>query len=131
MSLRVRLLLLTLFSIIVAILINITFVTKEYREHFENLLLERGEIAALELSSQVNRLLDLGIYIDEFSGFEKQLNEIVSNNQSIKYIAITHLYGKLLYESTINESYDKLAKKIWRMIQTIHCPLNYCILPGQ
>ncbi len=111
MSLRVRLLLLTLFSIIVAILINITFVTKEYREHFENLLLERGEIAALELSSQVNRLLDLGIYIDEFSGFEKQLNEIVSNNQSIKYIAITHLYGKLLYESTINESYDKLAKK--------------------
>lgn len=112
MSLRIRLLLLALISIIAAIYVNVRFVTSEYRDHYKNLLLERGEIASQEVASQINRLLKLGLYIDEFSGFYRQLDEVVKNNNSIQHIAIVHLYGKVLYESTVNEVYSELANKV-------------------
>ena len=99
MSLRIRVILIALTSILLVGLLNANLVSEAYRDRYQVLLLERAGIAARELASQVNRLLGLGIYLHEFSGFDRQMNKLVDENPGIHQAGIVDRNRQVLYQS--------------------------------
>ncbi|MCF8081037.1 MAG: PAS domain S-box protein [Desulfobacterales bacterium] len=51
------------------------------------------------LASQVNRLLALGIPLDELVGFEVQCREVVENHEEISYAMVVDPKGRILFHS--------------------------------
>jgi signal transduction histidine kinase len=100
-SLRNRILLVVLFVIAVVSVLNVRLVSNDYRERYQVLMVDRASLAAQELTSRINRLLGLGLYLHEFSGFDKQLDKMVHDNPELRQVAIVDRNDRILYQSQV------------------------------
>jgi signal transduction histidine kinase len=100
-SLRTRIMLVALLAISVVALLNIRLVSNSYRDRYQVLVTERASVSAHDLASQINRLLSLGLYLHEFSDFDKQLDKMVDDNPGIRQAAIIDRNQRLLYQSQL------------------------------
>jgi len=100
-SLRTRIMLVALVAISVVALLNIRLVSNSYHGRYQVLVTERASISARELAAQISRLLKLGLYLHEFSDFDKQLDQMVKDNPGIRQAAIIDRNQRVLYQSKL------------------------------
>ena len=99
MSLRIRIMLVALMAIVVVSVANVRLVSEGYRDRYQQLVTERAGVAAHDLALQVNRLLELGLYLHEFSGFDRQLDKMLDDNPGIRQAVIIDRNERVLYRS--------------------------------
>ena len=97
MSIRVKVAFIIVVILFFAIGAN-TFVsnyvfTKEYSAALQSKTLVIGQ----SLKLQLDRLLELGIPVEDLVGFEKQCQEIVDKYQEISYAMVVNNEGKILF----------------------------------
>jgi PAS domain S-box-containing protein len=66
---------------------------------YSGALISQATVLAQSLKQQLDRLLRLGIAIDELVGFEKQCQEIVSRNEGIISAMVLNPEGKIIFHN--------------------------------
>ncbi|MGB1110871.1 MAG: HAMP domain-containing protein, partial [Gammaproteobacteria bacterium] len=108
-SIRAKIMLLFMGGMTLIIALLVIFTAQQARDQYQMLYLERGETAAEDLSNRANHLFALGLRLDEFIGFEKQCNEIVSAHQGIAEVRLLDAHGQVAFRS----SYPNPGPVIW------------------
>jgi len=92
-----------LFSIITIILTTSNFFVKEYSAAVQS----RTFAIAQSLKLQLDRLLELGIPLEQIVGFEKQCKDITDKYEDISYAMVLNLDGRILFHSDPSQ-HDKI-----------------------
>ncbi|SMF48259.1 PAS domain S-box-containing protein/diguanylate cyclase (GGDEF) domain-containing protein [Alteromonadaceae bacterium Bs31] len=82
-------------TIAAVILTSAKLSTRDYEEALES----RSTAIAKSLSIQLERLLQLGLHIDDIVGFEEQCNEVVQSYPGIDLAAVLDRDGKVVFHS--------------------------------
>ncbi len=98
-SLRFKIIFITgailIFAIAVTTLVNSYVFSQEYA----NVLQSRTLIIGQGLKSQLDRLLELGLPLEELEGFEKQLQDTLNTYEDITYAMIVNPDGSVLFHN--------------------------------
>ena len=70
-----------------------------FTEEYFNTLESESVVIGHSLELQLDRLLRLGIPLEEITGFEEQCQEIVNNYEDISYAMVVDLNGKILFHN--------------------------------
>lgn len=98
-SLRARIALFFVAGILILMTATLAVVIAQVQNHYTALFIQRGHVAAEQLASRADKLLQLGLAPDELLGFEKQCREIVLANEGVNYAALVDGHGNILYQS--------------------------------
>jgi PAS domain S-box-containing protein len=98
-SVRAKIILLTVTILIIAVVAVTAASSYVFSRVYSRALLSQGVVLAHSLKQQLERLLRLGIAIDELVGFEKQCQEIVSQNEGIVSAMVLNPEGRILFHS--------------------------------
>ena len=98
LSLRIKITLITITILFFAIgtntLISSYIFTTEYSKALQSKTLLTGET----LETQLERLLDLGIPLNQLVGFEDQCQQIVERYPDISYAMVIDIDGKIIFK---------------------------------
>lgn len=98
-SLRFKIIFITVAILVLALgattLVSSYIFSQEYRD----VLQSRTFVIGQGIKSQLDRLLDLGILLEDLSGFEKQLQDTVNTYQDISYAMVVNLDGRILFHN--------------------------------
>lgn len=84
-------------GLIVVTLILVTTFSNEVNNRYKELLFERGINAADQLAFKTEKLFSLGLYPEEFNGFEMVLLQIFDSTEGLYSIALTDINGKIWF----------------------------------
>ncbi len=69
------------------------------RARYTELVRHSGEIAAEDLSAKLDKLLGLGLALEDLVGFEKQCADLVQRKQEVCHALVLDRNGRILYHS--------------------------------
>jgi CheY-like chemotaxis protein/signal transduction histidine kinase/ABC-type sugar transport system substrate-binding protein/HAMP domain-containing protein len=98
-SLRFKIILITVAILVFAIGVTTLGSGYIFSQEYSDVLQSRTIIIGQGIKSQLNRLLGLGISLEDVTGFEKQLQETVKTYEDITYAMIVDLDGKILFHN--------------------------------
>ncbi|MES9832559.1 MAG: diguanylate cyclase [Candidatus Thiodiazotropha sp. DIVDIV] len=111
LSIRAKIVLLYAMGTTLVIASLIVFTMAEVDKHYTGLFLQRGETAANELAGRAEKLIQLGLQVEEFLGFEQQCLEIVNSSPGINYAALIDKSGRILHQSGVHPGVDFTSSK--------------------
>jgi len=103
-SLQTRILLTAVGIVLVATLVNILASSYVLTRSQTESQLQWAHAIARVLSGQLERILFLGIPIDDLQGFERQCAEVVERNTDLAYAYVVSTSGHMLFHNTQVES---------------------------
>ncbi len=98
-SLRFKIIFMTVVILIFAVGATSLASGYVFSQEYADVLQSRTIIIGQGIKSQLNRLLDLGIPLEELIGFEKQLQDTINTYEDIAYAMIVDLDGKILFHN--------------------------------
>jgi PAS domain S-box-containing protein len=98
-SVRAKIILFTVTILIITVVVVTATSSYFFTRLYSQALLSQGLVLAHSLKQQLERLLRLGIALDELVGFEKQCQEIVSQNEGIVSAMVLNPAGRVLFHS--------------------------------
>lgn len=98
-TLEKRLLLLCFFALATTIAINTGFSVESFRRQYREGILRRCNTLALSLKSQIERVLALGIPLEQIEGLSERCQNVTANDPEISYCLIEDARGVILYRS--------------------------------
>ncbi len=136
-TLEKRILIFFFFVLALAIGANTAFNIAGFRQDYRDSLILRCQSVATELKSAVEKVIALGIPIDELEGINTRCQEIVGSDPEISYCLIENTVGLPLYSSdpsshlftgvqfykTINESTAILITPKWGKVYDYSAPV--------
>jgi diguanylate cyclase (GGDEF)-like protein len=108
LSLRKKIVLVFSAGLMLVTVILVASFSNEVSSRYRDLLLERGNNIADQLVFKTEKLLELGLYPEEFNGYEKILQSTANSTEGILSIALTDKSGKVCFQVTLdaNGSYQ-------------------------
>lgn len=99
LSIRVKMVIITVMILSLAIGLNTLISSYIFQKEYSNAL--RAEIMAIGqgLKLQLERLLELGILVENLMGFEQQCQELVQKNAKLSYALVESPQGEILFHS--------------------------------
>lgn len=99
LSIRVKMVVISVAILSLAIGLNTLVSSYIFQKEYSSAL--RAEILAIGqgLKLQLDRLLDLGIAVEDLVGFEQQCQELVTKNAKLSYALVESPQGELLFHS--------------------------------
>ncbi|GIK42396.1 MAG: hypothetical protein BroJett011_62290 [Chloroflexota bacterium] len=98
-SLRFKIIFITVAILVFAIGATTLASGYVFSQEYSNVLQSRALIIAKGVQAQLNRLLELGIPLEDLIGFEKQMRGTVDTYEDISYAMIVDLDGKILFHN--------------------------------
>lgn len=98
-SLRFKIIFITVAILVFAIGATTLASGYVFSQEYSNVLQSRALIIAKGVQAQLNRLLELGIPLEDLIGFEKQMLNTVDTYEDISYAMIVDLDGKILFHN--------------------------------
>jgi GAF domain-containing protein/HAMP domain-containing protein len=98
-SLRLKIIFITVAILIFAIVVTTLVSSYVFSQEYSDVLQSRTLIIGQGIKSQLDRLLDLGLPLEELGGFEKQLQDTVKTYEDITYAMIINLEGRVLFHN--------------------------------
>lgn len=83
---------------------------KAYRERHSELLKQQGEVIAQQVELDIQRLLSLGMYLNEFHNYDNKLARLTEQNPEIKQIYIVNRNESILYQSHTLQQANKSSR---------------------
>lgn len=99
LKIREKILIITVTTFLLAIGVNTLFISRMFREGYSAALQSKMDVIANTLRSQMERLLSLGIDVDDIEGFEDQCQEILYKHKDVAYVMVTRANGKILFHN--------------------------------
>ncbi len=100
-GLRDKILIITVMTLLLAISVNTYIVSRLFRTEYSSALQSKIAVIANTVRSQVERLLVLGIAIDDIEGFDAQCREVLQKHQDLAYAMVVQSDGKILFHNDI------------------------------
>ena len=100
-GLRDKILVITVTTLLLAISVNTYIVSRLFRTEYSSALQSKIAVIANTVRSQVERLLVLGIAVNDIEGFDTQCREVLQKHQDLAYAMVVQLDGKILFHSDI------------------------------
>jgi len=114
LKVREKILIITATVLLLAIGANTLVISKMFRKGYSAALQSKMDVIANTLRSQIERLIGLGITIENIEGFETQCQEIMRKNKEVAYVMVVQKNGKILFHNdpayhgtTINDPHIK------------------------
>jgi GAF domain-containing protein/HAMP domain-containing protein len=98
-SLRFKIIFITVAILVFAIGATTLVSGYVFSQEYSDVLQSRALIIGQGVKSQLDRLLELGIPLEELVGFEKQMQDTVDTYEDIAYAMIVDLEGKILFHN--------------------------------
>ncbi|HXV43377.1 MAG TPA: GAF domain-containing protein [Anaerolineae bacterium] len=98
-SLRFKIIFITVAILIFALVVTTLVSSYVFSQEYSDVLQSRTFIIGQGIKSQLDRLFDLGLPLEELGGFEKQLQETVNTYEDITYAMIVNLDGRVLFHN--------------------------------
>jgi GAF domain-containing protein/HAMP domain-containing protein len=98
-SLRFKIIFITVAILVLALGATTIVSSFIFSQEYGDVLQSRALIIGQGIKSQLDRLLGLGILLEDLSGFEKQLQDTVNTYQDIAYAMVVNLEGKILFHN--------------------------------
>lgn len=98
-SLRFKIILITVVVLVFAVGTTALASSYIFSQQYTEVLQSRTLIIGQSIKSQLDKLLELGILLEDLSGFEKQLQVIVNTYDDITYVMVVNLDGKILFHN--------------------------------
>jgi hypothetical protein len=70
-----------------------------FTREYTNVLKSKGFVIAQNLQLQLDKLLRLGIPIDNLVGFDEQCEDIVKKYENVSYALVADINGKILFHN--------------------------------
>ena len=99
LSLRFKIIFMTVAILVFAIGATTLASGYVFSQEYSNALQSRALIIGQGIRSQLNRLLELGIPLEDLVGFEKQMQDTLDTYEDISYAMIVDLDGKILFHN--------------------------------
>jgi PAS domain S-box-containing protein len=99
-TLEKRLLLLCFAALAITIAVNTGFSVESFRRQYREGILRRCNTLAVSLKTQIERILALGLPLDQIEGLSERCEGITSNDPEISYCLIEDSRGTILYRSS-------------------------------
>lgn len=99
LSIRVKIILITVIIISLAFGANTLISSYVFTREYSAALQAQALIVAKTLDIQLNRLLSLGIALDDIVGFEEQCQDVVNQYEEISYALIVDTNGQILFHN--------------------------------
>ncbi len=96
---RDKILIITAATIFLAIGVNTLIISRMFRKEYSASLLSEMDVIANTLRSQMERLLSLGIDIDNIDGFEIQCMEVLHKHNEVACAMVVQSNGKILFHN--------------------------------
>jgi signal transduction histidine kinase len=101
-GIRERIIAITTVILIVAVALNTLVVGRHFRANYFDALQSEMYVICLNLKSQMERILQLGIPVGDIEGFDRQCQEIISRHPDVAYAMIVQDDGKVLFHSDLS-----------------------------
>jgi GAF domain-containing protein/HAMP domain-containing protein len=99
LSLRFKIIFITVAILVLAIGATVIASSYIFAQEYTDVLQSRTVIIGQSIKSQLDRLLGLGIPLQELTGFEQQLQDTVNTYGDIAYVMIIDLDGRVLFHN--------------------------------
>ncbi len=110
LGVRGKILIITVTTFLLAISVNTLVISQIFRKGYSAELQSKMAVIAKILRSQIERVIGLGITIDNIEGFEAQCQEILQKHRDVAYAMVTRTNGRILFhndptrhDTTIND----------------------------
>jgi signal transduction histidine kinase len=104
-GIRERIVGITMIILLLAVALNTWIMGRQFRASYLDALQSEMYVICLNLKSQMERILQLGISVHDVEGFNRQCQEVVSQHPNVAYAMIMQADGKVLFHSD-SERYD-------------------------
>ena len=98
-KIREKILIITVTTFVLAIGVNPLLVSQMFRKEYSAALQSKMDVIANTLRSQIERLLGLGIAVENIEGFEAQCQEVLHKHKDVAYVMVTRINGKILFHN--------------------------------
>ncbi|MBE3136900.1 MAG: HAMP domain-containing protein [Thermoplasmata archaeon] len=98
-SLKVKILIITVGVLFLYVSIGTLISSSIFADEYSKALISKSLVIDHSLKSQLDRLLKLGIPLEELTGFEKQCQEIAERYKEISYAMVVDYNGQILFHS--------------------------------
>ena len=112
LSLRAKIFLIILFSLLAISAINLYIVTSVFSDKYSQAISGKTIAVGKALSFQLDRLLKLGIPLDQIEGFDEQAKEVVENYPEIEQAMVLDAQGKVLFSSEPQHQESLLSEEL-------------------
>ena len=99
LKIRGKILVITITTFLLAIGANTFVVSGTFRKEYSAALQSKMNVIANTLKSQIERLLALGIKIDDIDGFEAQCQEVLVKHEDVSYAMVARTNGSILFHN--------------------------------
>jgi PAS domain S-box-containing protein len=99
LKVREKILIITVAILLLAIGTNTLVISRMFRKGYSAALQSKMGVIANTLRSQIERLIGLGITIENIEGFEAQCQEIMHKNKEVAYVMVAQKNGKILFHN--------------------------------
>ena len=96
---RGKILIITVTTFVLAIGVNPLLISQMFRKEYSAALQSKMDVIANTLRSQIEKLLELGIAVDNIEGFETQCQEILQKHREVSYVMVARLNGSILFHN--------------------------------
>ncbi len=100
-GIREKILIITISTFLLAIGVNTFVVSRLFRREYSAALQLKIDVIADTVRSQVERLLKLGIAVDDIEGFETQCQEVLHKHQDLAYAMVVRVDGTILFHNDV------------------------------
>lgn len=126
-TLEKRLLLLCFIALAITIAVNTGFSVESFRRQYREGILRRCSTLAVSLKSQVERVLALGLPLEQIDDLSERCATIAGNDPEISYALIENARGEILYSSSPlafdpdkAKLVDTLGKDVSVLVSPVH-----------
>lgn len=113
---RGKILIITVLTFLIAISVNTILISRTFKKEYSAALQSKMDVVANNLKSQIERLLNLGITIEDIEGFEQQCQEILQKNDEMAYVMVAETNGRILFHNDPNR-HDTIEPAILKAIE--------------
>jgi PAS domain S-box-containing protein len=99
LNVREKILIITVTTLLLTIGANTLVISRMFRKEYSAALLSKMDVIANTLRSQIERLLGLGLSVDNIDGFDIQCKEVLYKHKEVAYAMVSRISGKILFHS--------------------------------
>lgn len=98
-TIREKILVISTVTLLLAIGANTFVMSQMLRKGYSSALQSKMDVIANTLKSNIERLLGLGIAVDNIEGFESQCQEILLKHKEVAYVTVVRANGEILFHN--------------------------------
>ncbi len=96
---RTKIIIIVVAVFLLATGLNTFVISRVYKKNYSAALQSKMDVIANTLRSQIERLLGLGIAVDNIEGFEAQCQEVLRKHKDVAYVMVTRTNGHILFHN--------------------------------